>query len=138
MKWKDEYATGVPRIDEQHKMLFVMIDDFAAAFSDGVGARVYGGLLDSLDLYVRTHFAFEERCMTECKCPAAGRNAAAHARFIEVVNDFTTRFKTFEYRSEDAAELMAIVDKWLTGHILGIDVQLRDYAVERDGFTMLN
>ncbi|HVZ47514.1 MAG TPA: hemerythrin family protein [Gemmatimonadaceae bacterium] len=128
MKWVEAYATGVPRIDEQHRMLFEMMDAFRAAFEEGRGERVYDNLLDSLAIYARTHFGFEERCMAECRCAAGDRNATAHRRFEAVVADFTARSAASGYRPADAAELMDVVDKWLVGHIVGIDTEMRHYA----------
>ena len=31
MKWSDQYATGIDHIDDQHKMIFKMAEDFRAA-----------------------------------------------------------------------------------------------------------
>ena len=35
MKWRDEYATGVQSIDEQHMMIFKTADDFRSALDEG-------------------------------------------------------------------------------------------------------
>jgi hemerythrin len=43
MKWSDEYSTGVERIDNQHKMLFRMSEDFRTSLDDGLGDRIYDG-----------------------------------------------------------------------------------------------
>ena len=128
MRWSEAYSTGVERIDEQHKMLFRMSEDFRAAFDEGRGARVYANLLESLDLYTRSHFGLEERCMAACHCPAARRNSTAHAGFIEMVGDFQTRHATHGYDGRDAHQLVDFVDRWLSSHIAGIDVELRDSA----------
>jgi len=36
MKWSDDYATGIERIDEQHKTIFRMAEDFGAALATGL------------------------------------------------------------------------------------------------------
>ena len=74
MKWSEEYATGIDRIDEDHKMIFKMSEDFRAALDEGLGGDVYSVMLDNLSLYCRGHFGFEERCMNEYRCPVAQKN----------------------------------------------------------------
>jgi hemerythrin len=125
MKWSEDYATGIPRIDEQHKTIFRMAQDFRAALDDGAGGRVYGLLLDNLHGYCRGHFSVEERCMEEYRCPVAQTNKDAHAMFIEVLGGFRRRYDASGYRAADARELIDMVDQWLSGHICRIDVQLK-------------
>ena len=40
MKWSEAFATGVSRIDDQHKMLFAMAADFRDALDESRGERV--------------------------------------------------------------------------------------------------
>lgn len=130
MKWSGQYATGIEHIDDQHKMIFKMAEDFRAALDESAGERVYGGMLESLDLYVRTHFGFEERCMDKYSCPVAEGNKKAHDRFVEVLSGFQQRYTVSGFDRADARDLVDTVDRWLADHICRIDVRLRGY-VER-------
>jgi hemerythrin len=125
MKWIDDYATGVERIDEDHKMIFKMADDFRAALDECKGAAVYSVLLDSLNLYCRGHFGFEERCMEEYRCPVAQRNKDAHVKFLETVSEFRRRYAANGYDPIDARQLVDTVDQWLANHICHIDIHLK-------------
>ncbi len=125
MKWSDDYATGVPRIDEDHQMIFKMAEDFRAALDVGRGDVVYSVLLESLSVYCRSHFAFEERCMEEFRCPAAEENKEAHGRFVEKLSEFQERYATSGYDHTDARRLVDTVDQWLDNHICRIDVHLK-------------
>jgi hemerythrin len=53
VKWSAQYVTGVTALDEQHKMLFKMSEDYREALDQGHGERVFGLLLASLDQYAR-------------------------------------------------------------------------------------
>jgi len=130
MKWSDNYATGIERIDEQHKMIFKMAEDFRGALYEGGGERTYGLLLDFLDRYCRGHFGFEERCMEQYHCPVAERNKQAHLRFVEVLAGFRQRYAGSGFLAVDARELVDAVDRWLDDHICRIDVHLRDCVKE--------
>ena len=128
MKWSDDYLTGIQNIDEHHKMLFRMSEDYRAALGEGRGARVYGVLLESLDHYARAHFGVEEKCMAECQCPAAQQNSQAHGRFVEAIAQFQRRLKAQGFDEADAWRLIEFVDNWLANHIGRIDVQLKQFA----------
>jgi hemerythrin len=128
MQWSDAYSTGIARIDDQHKMLFQMADSFRLALDEGKGGGVYQGLLHSLDLYVRTHFAFEEGCMARHFCPAASINQEAHRGFIDFLKRFHERHAVAGFVPEDARELVDTLDRWLVDHICRIDVQLKPLA----------
>jgi hemerythrin len=130
MKWSDDYATGVQSIDEQHKMIFKMADDYRDALDAGEGKKTYDLLLDFLDHYCRAHFAFEERCMEEYRCAVAQRNKDAHSKFVDVCRGFRQRYTTSGWQAADARELVDTVDRWLAHHICGIDVHLKDYVGE--------
>jgi hemerythrin len=128
MRWSDQYATGIEQIDVQHKMIFKMAEDFRAALDEGAGERVYGEMLESLDLYVRTHFGFEERCMEQYRCPAALGNKKAHAKFVGVLSGFQRRYTASGFDRADARDLVDSVDQWLADHICRVDVRLKESA----------
>jgi len=128
MKWSDAYSTGIERIDDQHKSIFKMSEDFRAALDDGQGKRVYGSLLQSLDVYARSHFRFEEGCMDRCHCPAAQGNKEAHAKFVEMLARFQQRYAAGGFDPEDGRKLTDTIDAWLTDHICRIDIQLKDWV----------
>ncbi len=130
MKWSDQYATGIEQIDDQHKLIFKMAEDYRAALDEGMGERVYEGMLQNLDLYVRTHFGFEERCMDKYACPVAKGNREAHARFVEVLSGFKQRYAVSGFDRADARDLVDAVDHWLVDHICRIDVRLKPYVVK--------
>jgi len=125
MKWSEEFATGDAHIDDQHKMLFKMAEDFEATLDEGMGEHVYSDLLESLDLYARTHFGFEEGLMERYHCPASLRNKEAHARFVEILSGFRQRYAVMGFDRTDALALVGTLERWLANHISRLDVQLR-------------
>jgi len=132
MEWSNDFATGIERIDEQHRMLFRMVGDFRLALDEERGERTYGLLLGLLTDYARAHFEFEEQCMEKYRCPVAGQNREAHEWFMRMLSRFRERHDHAGYRAADARELMDALDRWLRTHICGLDVQLRS-AVEAGG-----
>lgn len=125
MKWRKQYATGVKRIDEEHKTMFRTAVDLRSALDAGSGEPVYGEVLDFLTVYSKKHFDYEGRCMEEYRCPVAARNREEHVAFLASLHDYTCRYVTSGYSETDARNLVDAVDEWLDTHICRTDVHLR-------------
>ena len=125
MQWSERFATGIPAIDNQHKLLFRMSSDYREALNEQRGERMYALWLESLDDYAKAHFDVEEGCMHRYRCPAAATNSAAHCRFTEVLATFRRRHADHGFRPADARQLVDFLDDWLASHIGRIDVQLK-------------
>lgn len=130
MKWSERYATGIGHLDEQHKMLFKMSEDYRETLKEERGERMYGLMLESLDEYARAHFGLEQDCMYRYRCPAAETNSKAHLQFVEVLGWFRRRYAENGFNLTEAQRLVEFVDEWLANHIGRIDVQLKP-CVER-------
>lgn len=131
MKWVEAYATGVERIDRQHRMLFQVVADYRAALDEGGGERTYPSLLRFLDRYIREHFRNEEECMERHRCPMAGCHQEAHAKFAGYCRGYRERYTARGFHAEDARELVDSLEAWLVNHISRIDVQIKDCVLGR-------
>jgi hemerythrin len=132
VKWSEQYATGVTQLDEQHKMLFRMSEDYREVLDQGMGERVYLAMLQSLDQYARGHFSEEERCMYRYQCPVAATNTEEHGQFVRALAAFRKRYVDAGFDRADARRVVDFVDAWLSDHIGRIDVQVKP-CVERAG-----
>ncbi len=128
MKWKDEYATAIQRIDKQHKTLFRMVNDFQSVLDNGGGERTYSLLLGFLYHYYRNHFHFEEQCMEVSGCPMTQKSKKEHLIFLATLREYQQCYAASGYLAADAREFVNIVDRWLDEHICRINVYLRNYG----------
>ncbi len=72
LKWKDGYLTGVKRVDEQHKKLFVSLNDMEWLINRGaISGQEVKDLMNAVTADVQAHFSFEEGCMKRYDCPMA-------------------------------------------------------------------
>lgn len=124
LEWKDSYATGVAKVDEQHQKLFKMVNEFEDLVRTKQAVNRFEDALKFLGNYVTVHFSCEEGCMAQMKCPAAAQNKAAHEKFLQVFQGFVGRFKSEGYSDALAKELLQTVQQWLIQHICGIDTRL--------------
>jgi hemerythrin len=125
VEWKDEYSTGEPEIDKQHKVIFKYLADLELHMKEGIDARYVGNLLENIGLFTRSHFCYEEICMRRSKCPIAAKNKEHHTKLLASYTHFCERFE-HEGASDDLVQkLHAFLESWLVNHILKIDTHLK-------------
>jgi hemerythrin len=129
--WSDDLLTGTDDIDEQHRRLVAMVDEFYAALGRSDANAALDRLLHGLLEYTRYHFSTEERYMITHKFPDVEQHVAQHAAFIAKVQDVSDRFT----RGEPVLSFVitTYLRDWLSQHILGADKQLGRFLATRRG-----
>ena len=115
-EWNDSYAVGIPDIDEQHRVLFEMIDGLAAVADGRESAADVTDRVDSLVAFARTHLHYEETL--SAGRPAKGYDAAIreHAEFLKKVEGFR---KYVEEAPVDALQtVVEFLKDWVVDHTL--------------------
>lgn len=120
--WKDDYNTGSPVIDEQHRHLVDLINRLAGALTvnqadaDVVVQTAFDGLI----VYVREHFATEEDLMRAQRVdPRHLRpHVRSHEQFGEQVRAMWAARSTISNPSE---VFLSFLTSWLCMHVLGVD-----------------
>ncbi len=124
--FKDEYRTGIDRIDEEHKKLFeiadrayeVLVDEFIPDKYDYI-VDILGELKD----YAGTHFEHEEEYMAEIGYKKLFTHKVEHHDFVEKLNEYD--LETIDENQKEAImELLDFLSNWLVDHILKNDKQI--------------
>jgi hemerythrin len=68
--WKDSYATGYHKIDNQHKELFGMINELHKSILAGKDKDIHLDILNQLSRYIVNHFSLEESIMLIMNYPS--------------------------------------------------------------------
>ncbi len=124
--WTEQFATGVPLVDTQHKMLIEKINFLEKILAGPLPPKERcDELINFLGSYVGTHFRFEEGCMEKAKCPAHEKNKQAHAAFLGLFGKFKARYTVEGPKPELLKELHGAAAEWIKGHILSVDIQLK-------------
>jgi hemerythrin-like metal-binding protein len=122
--WNPAYSIGLEEIDEQHKVLFDIIN----AMWDEVIKREKGAALldtlDELERYTVTHFTAEETFMRSHGYSKFDAHKQQHDRFIERVRNERL---SIEAGGPVSLDMINFLKDWLINHIL---VQDKEYAVE--------
>jgi hemerythrin-like metal-binding protein len=75
--WKPIYCSTDPRVDEDHRTLFKLLDRLATLRRES-DTEDLNQVLDQLLVYTFEHFAREERAMEESGYPRRGRHSEEH------------------------------------------------------------
>lgn len=120
MEWSDRLSVGITQFDNEHKRLVGMVNDLFDAVQAGKGKDALGRILDGLITYTKTHFANEERYMTQHGYPDLPAHKAEHDALAKQVLDVQAK-----YRAGASAvlsmEVMTFLKGWLVKHIQGTD-----------------
>jgi hemerythrin len=119
LTWGDQYMVNIAEIDAQHKKLFDMVNEMHDAMRAGKGDDVIGRTLDGLLGYVKTHFATEERYMTQHGFPEYAAHKKEHEDLTAKALDLHKQFK--EGKPVLSFDVMDFLKTWLQNHILGTD-----------------
>jgi hemerythrin-like metal-binding protein len=120
--WKSTYETGVPSIDEQHKLLLGYINKLEEAKSIGSNDEAVRQTIINVVNYTKTHFADEEKLMAEIQYPYLSQHQAMHAKIISQVIVILERMKSNQKLGID--ELLLFLRDWFINHVIDHDKQI--------------
>jgi len=127
--WNDQFATGSPDIDQQHRMLIFNINHLGWMLTNTNLSRESCEFLihltNFLEAYAQKHFRFEEACMERYRCPVHERNKQAHAQFLALLSHFKTRCRAEGFRPQIIQGLHQALASWIQEHILQVDSHLK-------------
>lgn len=120
--WTSEFETGIAEIDEQHKQIFIYIDELRASLVTTISIAAVRVALMRLVDYTISHFDFEESLQEKAGYEHLDAHKGVHKVFKKRIAQFVERAD----RGEDVIpELLSLLSVWLTTHIKHYD---QDYV----------
>jgi len=129
--WSDQYAIGIPRIDEQHKFFFQVVHRLHKECLANEGEDAVLETLVFLESYVRKHFQAEEAFMREHEYPRVEEHGKLHVAFLERYLELIEEFKESGPSQQLAEHAAELVQGWLVDHIAKADMAYAKHAAER-------
>jgi hemerythrin len=124
VEWRENLATGIEEIDQQHMELFRRFNSLLAACNQGKGKDEVYSLLLFLNDYIRIHFTLEEHLQMQHDYPGYGAHKEQHDKFRKDLRELERQFV------EEGASLALVIQtnqtliNWLLRHISGTDKEL--------------
>lgn len=123
LEWDDSLSVGIQEIDEQHKVLVVLLNELHEAITSHHGREHCGEVLNRLIEYTRIHFAVEESLMRILHYPGYEVHKAEHEALINQAMDIYRRYT--QDNVNISIELLYFLKSWLGEHIIKSD---KEYA----------
>ncbi len=132
--WERKYATGIKKIDSQHRKLVEMINNLYEELVIKGNTDYIDELLMDLKIYTISHFTTEEKMFT--KYNYKGEDFEKH---IEKHEQFKNKIAecmgdTVTSKKEIAYNLSEYLKGWLVHHILDTDMKF-SLHMKRNHFT---
>ncbi len=114
-------------IDQDHRVLVGLFNLLNHAVADNEASNYIEAILDELVACTAWHFKHEERLMLKHEYPGIDEHRLDHRELIQSAQAIQQRVSADNPLS---AVDIQYLDHWLTGHILGPDMELGNYLAE--------
>ena len=129
LSWNDQYLIGQPIIDEEHKNLYRLINDFHTHWSEKRDRQEIARVLNQLIQYGELHFQHEESIMAEEAYPEFESHRKIHERLIDEI------FKLNEELAGRSPllerDMARFLKQWLVDHIVHNDYAFRNFLIRK-------
>jgi len=115
VEWPGTLATGHSVIDNEHRQLVGITNRLAVTLEVEDGTNVVRQALCDLLDYAVEHFSHEELLMDQHRYPATEGHRLAHTALLNAIGGMLLDF--FEKGLPISADLMALLQRWLSEHI---------------------
>ncbi len=122
LQWKDEYATGIDEVDEEHRDLIDVINRLHELLLAEDARMTVPAFFARLLEGVSAHFALEERIMGESRYAELAAHREDHERLLEEIRDLMEAFGHAE--EVDSVDLAMRLEPWFRHHFATHDLRL--------------
>ncbi len=126
--WKDEYSVGVEVLDNDHKKLINLLNQFKTAYDYYTDAEFERQALEELVAYTKFHFEREESFMKQANYPEFENHKRQHESMILQVESFVEKYKREGHDS--LIEVSDFLTNWLLNHINRTDKLYSNHLIE--------
>ena len=122
--WRDEFSTGDPAVDFEHRELINLINELHEQLSAGShSADDVENFLGEINLKISAHFALEERIMREANYDGYDAHKDDHENLLDGIREIMIDYDAGAY-SEFEETLARNLDSWFTNHFKTHDAKL--------------
>ena len=125
VQWREEYSVGIEHIDDDHKKLIGLLNNFTIAYDYAMSESFEKEALNELISYTKYHFSREEKLMEDNEYPDLIAHKAQHKVMIEQVEGFVHLYNEKGHDALD--EISKFLADWLINHINGTDKQYSEH-----------
>lgn len=136
LNWKEAYSVGSTEIDDEHRHLFAIINDFYDRQYTGTSIADIEKLLTQLVFYAEDHFQHEEQIMATANYPKLEAHHAEHEQLVHNIFDLAHSIESGHDTVDQ--QTLAFLKNWLLDHILQHDMEFADYLRKQEASLALD
>jgi hemerythrin-like metal-binding protein len=131
IEWKSDLSVDNDSIDSEHQGLIKVINILYRSVRSAADMSVIEDTYNEMRRYTETHFANEERMMTEANYPELEKHRKQHQGFVRRLDEVYNEY----HSGTDSAgvSLMSLLGAWWTAHINTTDKALGLYLNTHSG-----
>jgi hemerythrin len=127
--WTPKMSVGIAKIDKEHQGLFNSINQLHEGMLAGCGKEALGSVLVQPFRYTKIYFGHEEELLRMHGFPGLADHLELHQAFRAKVGELDAQVKA-GMAALSIATLTFLRD-WLAKHILGVDMQYKDFMATK-------
>jgi len=124
--WTEALRVGLCEIDNDHKVIFQLINKTHLLIQKDPESDILYSLLDEVIEYTESHFKREEAIMLASKYPFSENHFALHERFVCQLDQKFDQVKSKQYSMTD---FLIFLKDWFVEHIKETDHRIPPYTV---------
>ena len=128
IKWNDSYNLNISIIDEQHKKLVDMINEFYAEIQNKSNSELIGDLIKKMKEYIQFHFKTEEEMLAKTDYNDLLEHKIKHREFVDKVANLEERYLSGKLVL--SFEITNFLKDWLITHIQKTDKEYVKYVLK--------
>jgi hemerythrin-like metal-binding protein len=128
LTWDKTLSVGVPEIDDDHRKLVELFNMLNRSVAEGEPKAYVEAVMEELISCTVWHFRHEERLMLKYGYQGLSEHRSEHEDLIASAKALQQQL--LEAGSDVSSEDIEFLEHWLTGHILGTDMDLGSYLCE--------
>ncbi|MDX9769782.1 MAG: bacteriohemerythrin [Tenuifilaceae bacterium] len=117
--WNDSFKIGISWVDDQHKVLFGLINSLYTTYGKSKSKSKLKQVLDELLDYTVYHFGNEEEVFKKIRYEGTEKHLVQHKRFIDQIKTFREEFNAGDISV--ALDVVHFLQDWLVTHIQRTD-----------------
>ncbi len=128
-EWKDDYNTGIQRIDNQHKYFLNLINWLLNTLISSKDVKLQKRCVDEVIKYAKFHFYSEENLMIYIGYPEFQSHEELHT---ELINKLNYRITLLDFGKESLTDFVQFLREWFLDHTFKEDKKIGLYADSND------
>ncbi|MDX8340426.1 hemerythrin family protein [Draconibacterium sp. IB214405] len=125
IKWREEFNTGIHRIDLEHRIFLELMNSFKFALNTERPKGELLRILTEIEKYAVFHFISEENCMSMIDYPELKDHQIHHFELLEQLN-------LVKYGEHEFSKFYDFLKDWFINHTVSEDMKLKEFVSENN------